>query len=113
MKQAYVNERRRNRDNYDDNESISSLPTKKRGKPLLLGECMDTMVQKYLQKVREAGGVVTARIALAAARAIILTQDRTKLMEFGGHINLSLTWAYILLIVSNEICEKKSYNFKK
>lgn len=40
---------------------------------------------------------MTARVALAAARAIILTQDRTKLVEFGGHIDLSLTWAYSLL----------------
>ena len=95
MKQAYVNERKRNRDNYDDNENVSSLPTK----PLLLGESLDTMVQKYLQKVRKTGGVVTARVALAAARAIILTQDctRTKLVEFGGHIDLTLTWAYSLL----------------
>ena len=63
------------------------------------------MVQKYLQKVRKAGGVVTARVALAAAWAIILTQDRTNLAEFGGHIDLG-----ILFVVSNEICKKKSYN---
>ena len=92
MKQAYVNERKRNRDNCDD---ISSLPTKERGKNPSARRV--TMVQKYLQKVREAGGVVTARVALAAAQAIILTQDRTKLAEFGGHIDLSLTWAYSLL----------------
>ena len=31
------------------------------GRPLLLGEHLDSMVQKYLKK----GGVVTARVAIA------------------------------------------------
>ena len=69
----------------------------KRGRPLLLGERLDTMVQKYLKKVREGGGVVTARVAIAAARAIILTQDRSQLIELGGHIELTQAWAYSLL----------------
>ena len=46
------------------------LPEKKRGRSLLLGECLDLQVQKYLMKVREGGGVVSARIAVAAARGI-------------------------------------------
>jgi hypothetical protein len=56
------------------------------------------MVQKYLKKVREGGGTVTARVAVAAARAIIMTQDKYKLVEFGGHISLNetCTWAYSL-----------------
>ncbi len=41
--------------------------------------------------------MVTARVAIAAARAIILTQDKSKLVEFGGHICLNRTWAYSLL----------------
>ena len=53
----------------NDDEELSSLPVKKRGRPVLLGESLDTMVQKYLKKVREGGGVVTARVAIAAAHA--------------------------------------------
>ena len=60
IKKAYLScakERRK----ADDSEDISSLPHKKRGRPLLLGTNLDT---KYLLKVREGGGVVTARVAI-------------------------------------------------
>ena len=59
---------------------------------------MDTKVQLYLQKVREAGGTVTARIAVAAARGLLLKYyDKTKLNEFGGLVCLNKPWAYALL----------------
>ena len=38
----------------------------------MLGEELDKSVQVYLRKVRECGGVVTSRIAVAAARGIIM-----------------------------------------
>ena len=65
---------------------MTVLPPKKRGRPVLLGEDLDGKVQLYLQKVREGGGVVSARIAMAAARGILLSCDQTKLVEFGGHV---------------------------
>ena len=34
-------------------------------------------LQMYLKKVREGGVIVSARIAMAAARGIVLTCDRT------------------------------------
>ena len=71
------------------------LPCKKRGRPTLLGH-LDTQVQLYLKKVRESGGVVSARIAIAAAHGIIMACDKTKLQEFGGHIYLNRQWAYSL-----------------
>lgn len=40
-----------------DDDDISSLPVKKRGRPHLLGDCQDTIAQKYF---KEGGGVVTA-----------------------------------------------------
>ena len=58
---------------------------------------MDLKVQMYLKKVREGGGVVTARITMAAARGILLTCDRSMLAEFGGHVHLNRHWAYSLL----------------
>ena len=51
----------------------------------------------YLQKVRDGGGVVTERIAIAAARGILLSYNKAKLAEFGGHIALTNQWAYSLL----------------
>ena len=54
-------------------------------------------MQAYLRRVRDGGGVVSARIAIAAARGILLSTDKLKLLECGGHIQLNNTWAYSLL----------------
>ena len=35
---------------------------------------------------------------LAAARGIVLQYDKTKLVEFGGHIELNRYWAHALLL---------------
>lgn len=61
------------------------------------GEEYDEKVQLYLRKVREGGGIVSARIAIAAARGILLTYDKSKLIEYEGHVDLSRQWAYLLL----------------
>ena len=74
-----------------------SLPHKKRGRRLLLGEKIDTHVQMYLSRLRDAGGVITARIAIAAAKGMIYACDRSMLVEFGGHVELNCSWAYSLL----------------
>ena len=73
----------------EDDSDLTVLPPKKRGRPVLLGEDLDTKVQLYLRKVREGGGVVSARIAMAAARGVLLSFERSKLVEFGGHIEVN------------------------
>ena len=79
---------------------------------MLLGDDLDIKVQMYLKKVREGGGVVSARIAMAAARGIVLTCDRSLLVEFGGHVELSKLWAYSLLdrmkFVQRKVCHEKN-----
>ena len=70
---------------------------KKRGRPVLLGEVLDTKVQQYLRRVREEGGVVSARTAMAAARGILLSCNRSRLVEFGGDVELNRQWMYSLL----------------
>ena len=88
----------RKRANEDDEiQSVDVLPHQKRGRPVLLGESVDSKVQAYLRRVRDGGGVVTARIAVAVARGILLSCDRSKLAEFGGHVMLNRFWAYSLL----------------
>lgn len=76
---------------------LALLPQKKRGRRLLLGDDLDFKVQVYLKKVREGGGVVSARIAMAAAKGILLTCNRSMLAEYGGPITLNRPWAYSLL----------------
>lgn len=95
IKTAYLETKKKRR--AEDDGDVSVLPCRKRGRPYLLGEELDTIVQLYLKKVREGGGVVSSRIAMAAARGIVLTYDSSKLTEFGGHIELNKSWAFSLL----------------
>ena len=67
-----------------------------RGRPLTLGN-LDEKVQKYIRALRKAGTPVNARVVLAAAEGIVKATDRTLLFENGGHIKLSLDWAYSFL----------------
>ena len=44
------------------------------------------VVQVYLLKLREARGVVSVCIVVAAAQGIVMAYDKFKLEEFGGYI---------------------------
>ena len=78
-------------------DELQELPTTKRGRNVLLGEDTERQLQLYLKKIRDQGGVVTASIAIAAARGILLSTDSSRLAEFGGFIELSRQWAYHFL----------------
>lgn len=82
-----------------------ALSPKKCGRLVLLGQKLDSLVQMYLKKVREGGGVVSARIAMATARGILL---KYMLVEFGGHIELSQQWAHSLWDDANMSTTAKS-----
>ena len=53
-----------------DGEDVRVLPPKKRGRPLFLCKDLDGKLQQYMLKVRDGGGIVSARIMIAAARGI-------------------------------------------
>ena len=95
LKKAYVKGVRENRAE-GESVDLATLPPKKRGRRVLLGDDLDKKVQMYLRKLREGGGVVSARIAVAAARGIVHTYNKSLLAEFGGHIELTTDWAYSL-----------------
>ncbi len=78
-------------------EDPANLPTKKRGRPLLLGNTVDVQLQVYLKKIREHGGVVTASVVVAAAKGILKATNRSSLLEYGGYINPTKDWAYHFL----------------
>ena len=81
----------------DQDVSVTSLPTKKRGRPLMLGEKLDEEVQYYIRAVREGGGVITTAITMASATAIVRRADRNLLSENGGPISITVNWAKSLL----------------
>jgi len=47
---------------------LSLLPVAKRGRPLLLGDTLDSEVKSYIRSAREGGAM---EITMAAARAIV------------------------------------------
>ena len=53
--------------------SVQELPSKKRGRPYLLGEELDKRVRSYLIALRERGGVVNTAIVLACALLTTMT----------------------------------------
>ena len=67
---------------------IKTLPVKRRGRPLLLGESLDNEVKSYMGRIHKDGGVITTSIVIAAATAIVRRHDKTLLVENGGHLRL-------------------------
>ena len=96
FKEAYLKERTRKRE-ADEDDNVSELPEKKRGRKLLLGDKLDKMVQQYVYMLREKGCTINTTIVISGARGILKSQDRTRLAEFGGPATLSRPWAKSLL----------------
>ena len=96
IKKVYLTELSRKRKEREE-LTITELHHAKRGRPLTLGDRIDDMVQQYLIKLRECGGMVNTAITIAGARGIILKMDKNRLAENGGHINLTKSWAKSLL----------------
>ncbi|CAC5413807.1 unnamed protein product [Mytilus coruscus] len=75
---------------------LVTLPHSPHGNPLLLGD-LDTKVQDWIRKVRINGGVINARIVMAAAEAIVTKFARHRLERYGGHITITSSFAKSLL----------------
>jgi transposase-like protein len=83
---------------------ISALESKKRGRPLLLGEELDKRVQLYVSSLRGHGAVINTRIVMAAAEGIVKSYDSNLLRINGGHIACDKHWAkhfYTAWVMSN------------
>lgn len=96
FKVAYLEELSR-KSRAKDEVPIAALPLKKRGRPLMLGERLDSKVQNYIRRTRDTGGIITTAVVIAGARGIVNAMDRTLLPEFGGHVKIDVTWAKSLL----------------
>ena len=77
--------------------TVESLPIRKRGRPLLIGETLDEEVKAYIREVRNLGGVITSEVTMSAATAIVQKHDRMMLSEYGGPITITKNWAKSLL----------------
>lgn len=58
---------------------------------------MDKAVQKYISSLRVVGGVINTAIVMGAAEGIVSARDVSKLVSYGGHIDIIKSWAKSLL----------------
>ena len=84
------------REGKDDFE-ITELPSKKRGRTLLLGNVLDGRVQLYARDMRCHGVVVNTVVIMSCAEGIVLHHDSNLPASNGGHITISKDWAKSLL----------------
>ena len=89
---AYTTELKKKRREGSENLTVESLPEKKRGRPLLLGEELEMQVRAYLTALCENGAVVNTAIAIGCAEGIVKSKDSNLLASNGGHIALSKHW---------------------
>ena len=52
----------------------------------------------YLRKLSDVGGAVSAQVAIASSRDILLACEKTALQEFGDLILLGKAWAHSVQI---------------
>ena len=97
MKAGYKQEVARKRELEEEDDEVLELPEKKRGRHVLLGERLDKCVQEYVLKVRERGCAVNSALVVAGARGIVESLDRSRLVEYGGYVTLTIPWARSLL----------------
>ena len=69
-KKAYLSEIQSRRRAGKD-LSVTELPTKKLGHPLLLGETLEKKLRAYLIDLGKVRGVVNAEIAMASAKGLV------------------------------------------
>ena len=86
LKKQYLAELNLRCKNGEAIPEVTSLPTKARGRPLLLGSTLDAQVREYLTALRDRAGVVNTAIVLAAAEGIVAAADRSLLRQHGGSL---------------------------
>ncbi len=84
----------------------ADMSPKPRGRPVKLGDILDSQVQEHIKGVRAAGGVVNRTIVIATGIGIVSNHDRTMLKEFGGPIDLDRAWAASIMKRMNFVRRK-------
>lgn len=77
-------------------EAIDKIPSKRRGRPKLLGE-YDTQVQQFVKALQQSGTTVTPQVVIAAAEGIVSANNKELLASNGGNVSLKKTWAVSLM----------------
>ena len=78
-----------------DSDDFRELPTKKRGRPLLLGEEVDRQVRTYLNEMRGRGCAVNTAVAIGVGMGIARKHGSST--GTGEDLFLTSDWAKSLL----------------
>ena len=76
---------------------VTSLPSKKQGRPLLIGVELDKQVQSYIRGTRDGKRAVTTTVVLAAGEVILKHCNKKLSYDNGGPIKLTRHWAKSLV----------------
>ena len=97
FKVKYQQELLKRKRNQEENLVVTELPSKKKGRSLLLGELLDGRVQSYIKELRSKGAVVNTAIVMACAEGVVMHHNSNLLAINGGHITINKDWAKSLL----------------
>ena len=78
--------------------SLPEMPENKQGRPLLLGEDLESQVKQFILEMREHGSPVGTEVVVAAAKGIVEAKDPTLLIENGGTIDITKDWGRDCLV---------------
>ncbi len=94
FKKRYLEEVKK-RENPED--EVTTLQKLKRGRKMILGEQLDSKVKNYIMALRRAGTPIGSSIVMAVGEGMVRAHDRTLLVQYGGHIQITKAWALSLL----------------
>ena len=76
---------------------VNTLPSKKCGRPPLVGEKADDYLQKLIIAMRERGAPIGTSVVVGIGHGVLLKMNKACLGEFGGTVNLNKEWAKSVL----------------
>ena len=72
---------------------VVKLPTKRRGRPLLIGDHLEAEVRQFLEAIRRSGSVVNTEVTIGTAIGVVTSYDANLLAENGGPFDITPHWA--------------------
>lgn len=67
--------------------TVEEIPTKKRGRPPLLGEKLDKILENLVASLQSRGSPVGLHVVVGLARGVLLRYDRTSLKSLVGQLH--------------------------
>ena len=84
-------------EDVDKSEYVSTFAPKKQGRPLFVGEDVESRVWEFIKESRATACVVNASIVIGAGKGIVMAKDANILVENGEYLDLSKELAQRLM----------------